>query len=163
MVGREVQLTEDELVGAALHELGHALGFAGHVSTPDSVMARTTDTVRRFGRDLRRGRGFSAPSLAALYAVPSGTVVGRVALAASSAALFDAVMKLAGSRGWQGPIVRAGDSAVSLSWHKSNAPIGSLTLGDYREGLASGLPLSFSKSSLEQWLSGPRSRASSMP
>ena len=163
MLGREVRLTEDELVGAALHELGHALGFSGHVATPDSVMALTTDTVRRFGRELRRGRGFSAPSLAALYAVPSGTVVGRVALAESSAALFDAVMKFADSRGWQGPIVRTGDSAVSFDWQASNAPIGSLTIRGYRESLASGQPLSFSKSSLERLLAGPGSGARSMP
>jgi hypothetical protein len=163
MLGREVRLTEDELVGAALHELGHALGFSGHVATPDSVMSKTTDWVRRFGRDLRRGGEFSAPSLVALYAVPSGTVVGRVALSESSAALFDAVMQLALSQNWQGPIVRAGERAVSLNWQKSNAPIGSLTIRDYRESLGSGQPLSFSKSSLEGLLSRPVSRPRSVP
>ena len=163
MLGREVRLTEDELVGAALHELGHALGFSGHVATPGSVMSRTTDSVRRFGRNLRRAGEFDAPSLVALYAVPSGTVVGRVDLAESSAALFDAVMKLADRQGWQGPIVRAGDSAVSLNWQKSNAPIGSLTIRDYRERLGSGQPLSFSKSSLEGLLPRPVSRARSVP
>lgn len=153
MLGREVKLTEDEFVGAALHELGHALGFSGHVATQDSVMTRTTHSVRRFGRRLRQGGGFSAPSLAALYAVPSGTVVGSAALADSSAALFRAAMKLASSQKWQGPIVRAGESTVTLSWHKSNSQMGSLAIRDYRESLRSERPLSFSASSLARVLS----------
>jgi len=57
MLGREIMLNVDELVGVALHELGHALGFPGHVATPDSVMTKTTDTVRRFGRRAERNRG----------------------------------------------------------------------------------------------------------
>lgn len=156
-VGREIPLTADELVGATLHELGHALGFSGHVATPNSVMAKATSSVRRFGRLLRRGGGFAAPSLAALYRVPSGTIVGSVALSNASVALFDDAMQLAARRSWQGPIVQVGDSVASLSWHQSNSRKGSLVIRGFPEALRSGQPLAFAASSLEHLLTEAQS------
>jgi hypothetical protein len=148
ILGREVLLHADELVGVALHELGHALGFPGHVATLDSVMTKSTDTVRRFGRRLRAGRGFAAPSLAALYALPSGTVVGSVELSEAAIALFAAAGELARSRDWQGPFVRVGERSANLNWRSRGSPVGTLEVRSYREGLRSGRPLSFSASPL---------------
>lgn len=147
-LGHEVLLNADELVGVALHELGHALGFPGHVATLDSVMTKSTDTVRRFGRRLRAGRGFAAPSLAALYALPSGTVVGSVELSEEAIARFAAAEELARSRDWQGPFVRVGERSAHLNWRSRGSPVGILEVRSYREGLRSGRPLSFSVSPL---------------
>ncbi len=154
MLGREVALGEDELVGVVLHELGHALGFPGHVATPDSVMAESTDTVRRFGRRLRAGRGFAAPSLAALYALPSGTVVGRRGISAEQAALFTTAVELARSRDWHGPFVRVGERHANLNWRVGGRPAGTLEVRGYREALRLGQPLFFSTSPFERALRG---------
>jgi hypothetical protein len=144
MLGHEILLSGDQLVGAALHELGHALGFPGHVATPNSVMAKSTDTIRRFGRRLREGDGFAAPSLATLYALPSGIVVGSASLSDGQKALFDATAKLARSRGWQGPFVRVGDHSANLNWRDRGAMVRSLDIRSYLAVLRSGQPLTFS-------------------
>jgi len=152
MLGREIMLNMDELVGVALHELGHALGFPGHVATPDSVMTKTTDTVRRFGRRLLAGDGFAAPSLVALYALPSGTVVGSAPLEEGAMAAFDAAKALAESRSWRGPFIRVGESRANLNWRSGGSVVASLEVRDYFEGLRTGTPLSFSEIPFERAL-----------
>ena len=152
MLGQEVMLSVDELVGAALHELGHALGFPGHVATSSSVMAKSTDTVRRFGRRLLSEGRFAAPSLAALYALPSGTVVGRAQMSKEEIALFDAARLFAQSRNWRGPFVRVGERSANFHWLSGKSPAGRLEVRSYRASLESGAPFLFSASPLEREL-----------
>lgn len=150
MLGHEIMLGVDELVGVALHELGHALGFSGHVATPDSVMSKSTDTVRRFGRRLLAGDGFAAPSLAALYALSSGTVVGSAPVGEEEMAVFEAAKAFAESRNWRGPFVRVGESSANLNWRSGGSVVASLEVRDYYESLRSGTPLAFSAAPFER-------------
>jgi hypothetical protein len=152
MLGQEIMLSVDQLVGVTLHEVGHALGFSGHVATTNSVMSRSTDTVRRFGGRLLAGHGFAAPSLAALYALPSGTVVGSVQVEEGDLALFEAAKDFAAGREWSGPFVRVGESSANLGWRSAGSLIGTLELRDYHETLKSGAPLSFSPGPFERAL-----------
>lgn len=151
-IGQEIPLTVDQLIGAMLHEMGHALGFPGHVSTLNSVMTRTTDTVVRFGRRLRRDGEFSAPSLAALYALRSGTRVGSAEIAAGQRALFRSATTWAQRRNLQGPFVRVGEYSANLNWRDRGVVVGSLEIRRYLDSLHRGRPLFFSKSPLRRTL-----------
>lgn len=152
MVGREVSLTQDELVGTALHELGHALGFPGHLATLDGVMTKSTDTVRRVGRELREGRGFRSPTLAALYALPNGTLVGQVDFAPGESAVFDRAMRRAEGSGWPGPIIRVGEEHAAIHWHDGAGRRRTLRMPGYHEMLRTRQPLRFASGRLESSL-----------
>ena len=108
-LGRRVPLSDAELAGSALHELGHALGFQGHVRVGASAMRRPVDEARRAGRRLLAGEAFRDSALGALYAVPSGVVVGRVALPAGRTQPVDRLLALARSGALVGPLARMGD------------------------------------------------------
>ena len=108
-LGRRVELSEAELAGSALHELGHALGFQGHVRAGSSAMRRQVDEARRAGGRLLAGEAFRDAALSALYAVPSGAVVRRVALPVGRTQPVDRLLALASSGALVGPLVRMGD------------------------------------------------------
>ncbi len=108
-LGRRVALSDAELAGSALHELGHALGFQGHVRVGSSVMRFQVDSVRSAGRRLLAGEPFQDAALSALYAVPSGVVVGRLPLPPGRTQPIDRLLALARSGALVGPIARMGD------------------------------------------------------
>ena len=146
MIGRAIPMNEDERVGSVLHEIGHALGFAGHVGTLDSVMASATDTVRRFGRRVRNGESFEDPSLSALYALPNGVRVGRAQVSARFRTDWAAAQHAASRRGWRGPFVRVGQRNAQLHWRHAGRIVGRLFIDDYVAGLRAGARLDFSDS-----------------
>jgi len=115
-VGEPVPYTEAELAGAALHELGHALGFPGHVARGDSIMVRQVEVIARHGEAVLAGRSFSDANLAALYALPSGSVVGRRRVDAGGLAMLWRVAETTRQGGWQGPFVRVGERSAQLHW-----------------------------------------------
>lgn len=105
--GQWVALSDDELLAAMLHELGHALGFPGHVASGNSIMLAERAIVRRIARSVAQGGALPAPELAALYRLPSGVRVGRLALDPAqqrTLATFDAQ-----TQGLEGPFTRVGD------------------------------------------------------
>ena len=108
-LGRRVPLSDAELAGSALHELGHALGFQGHVRVGESAMRFQVDAVRRAGRRLLAGEPFEDASVRALYAVPSGAVVARQRLVSGRTQPIDRLFALARSGELLGPIARMGD------------------------------------------------------
>jgi hypothetical protein len=118
-VGHEVILSQAELVGSALHELGHALGFQGHVRRRGSVMVREVYEVRRAGRRVLAGERFADPALRALYAVPSGSVVRRIAVEKRRSRAVDRLWRIARARGFSGPTVRVGEGESRIAWRDS--------------------------------------------
>jgi len=107
---------DPRLVGTALHELGHALGFQGHPRRGDSIMVNDAERRLRTGERVLKGKRFRDATLAALYAVPSGTVLARRALPAGRTEPIDRLLAVAASAGWRGPFLRAGDTEGLVSW-----------------------------------------------
>lgn len=114
--GRERPLAPEERLGTLLHELGHALGFQGHPRRADPLLEAAPEAVRRLGRRAARGEPLSSRGLAALYAAPSGRVLGRWRVETWRSAPVDALAAQARDAGWTGPYLRAGDRAARISW-----------------------------------------------
>lgn len=111
-LGRWISLEDDELLGAALHELGHALGYSAHPLLGVSIMQRTTDEVRKMGGRVAAGKSLVDPNLEALYSLPSGVIVGEVRLSPEPMrrlARFEAGARRAGL---VGPYSRVGDKSA---------------------------------------------------
>jgi hypothetical protein len=109
VLGREIALDDDELLGAVLHEMGHALGYSGHPVQGHSIMQRTTDEVRKIGVRVASGAPLVAPNLRALYALPSGVVIGHIPLPSASARFLEHFDANAKRVGFRGPYSRVGD------------------------------------------------------
>lgn len=133
LLGRQQQLSSTELLGAAVHELGHALGFAGHVARGASVMSShgQLDAVRRWGKRIERGEPLSAPTLAALYAAPSGAWVGWLPLERGQLDPVRAVAALATAVGMRGPWVRVGEVSSRMLWRDERARSAAVVVLDW--------------------------------
>jgi hypothetical protein len=136
MIGKVVALSEAEWVGAAIHELGHALGFQGHVRSGPGPMVRNVEEVRAIGRRVLRGEPLSAPSLRALYSLPSGTLLRRDSLAAGRTRELDRLDALARERGYRGPFLRVGDVSALIDWREPGGRVVGLWLPALRDALA---------------------------
>ncbi len=170
-LGRRVELSPAELAGSALHELGHALGFQGHVRIGSSVMRRQVDEARRAGRRLLAGAVFSDPALSALYAVPSGSVVGRLALPHGRTRPVDRLLALARAGALVGPIARMGDLEGQILFRSEGGAAYAIWLRGVAAALA-GHPEAFEvlpgpraarRLSLRSRPAGPRARAQPAP
>jgi hypothetical protein len=113
-LGRSAELAPADLAGTALHELGHALGFQGHVRSGASAMRYQVDATRRAGRRLLAGEAFRDETLRALYSVPSGAVVGRLTLPTGRTRPVDRLLALARTGALAGPVARMGDREGEL-------------------------------------------------
>jgi len=109
-------VSSEELAGIALHELGHALGFQGHVRGGDVPMVRNAETLRRLGQRILRGGSIRSPGLRALYAHPTGHELQRTPVSQWRTGRVDRLAALAPELGWQGPFLRAGDASASVFW-----------------------------------------------
>jgi len=72
--------------------------------------------VRRVARRVLRGERFEAPTLRALYALPSGTVLQRIAVGSDRTRIVDRLAERAQARAWPGPFVRVGDLDGFVFW-----------------------------------------------
>jgi hypothetical protein len=117
--GERLEPSLGELTGAALHELGHALGFQGHTSTGSSIMTREWERVAALGERVAGGGRFDAPTLRALYTVPSGTVVRRVSVSPWRTDLLDRMAIVAQREGLAGAYVRVGDRFGRIFWRSA--------------------------------------------
>ncbi|NNL85757.1 MAG: hypothetical protein HKP27_08900 [Myxococcales bacterium] len=109
-------MSAEEFAGAAVHEIGHALGFQGHTTRRGAVMSRDLSVTRRLGARIVAGDSFGAPELVALYAVPSGHVLREVPVEAWRTDLIDRMDGLADEAGLTGPFSRVGDAAARIFW-----------------------------------------------
>jgi hypothetical protein len=131
-LGRQVEHSQAEFLGSALHELGHALGFQGHVRVGRSVMVKETDQVERAGVSRDKDRAFSDATLRALYALPSGTVVRRIPAMAYQTAPVDRMAALARKHDFSGPFVRVGDVNGGLLWRDPSGTRFAVRVDDVR-------------------------------
>jgi len=121
LIDQEVAHSEVEMLGALLHELGHALGYQGHTRKGGTVMVRTTNVVRRRGRAVRSGEIFRDTAVEALYHAPNGAVLGRTPLPEGATAPVDHIADVAAERRLSGPLLRTGDESSRLAWR---SPLG---------------------------------------
>ena len=129
--GHAVPLEDDELLGAILHELGHALGFSGHVASGRSIMVKDTDQVRQIARKVAEGQPLPAPELVALYGLPSGVSVGTRSLSGPSRQAFVALAEEADRRSWQGPYSRTGDRKARFFYRGQSGKTHGLTVENW--------------------------------
>ena len=99
-------------------------------------MSSRPGEVRRLARRVLAGRPLEAPTLVALYSVPSGSVVGRLALPEARLSSFVELRARAHARGLLGPYVRVGDESARLLWRRSKGEAaGSLIVRSWRRVL----------------------------
>jgi hypothetical protein len=106
--GRLQRAEDAAWVGALLHELGHALGFSGHVATGRSLLVRDQGILRTLGREVLRGDPLVDPTLAALYRLAPGQSLGERQLSAPGRKWTEAILALDRRR------TAAGNARVAL-------------------------------------------------
>ena len=99
-----------------LHELGHALGFQGHVARGRTLMLARESEVLDRARRVTASAPVDDAGLRALYALPSGAIAARVALSPAQTLPADRLQALAEERGLAGPFARMGDRSGQLWW-----------------------------------------------
>ncbi len=151
-LGREMALDDDQLLGAALHELGHALGYSGHPVQGASIMQRTTDEVRKIGARVASGAPFIDPNLRALYALPTGVVVGRIPLGPDSARLIARFDANARKVDFDGPFSRVGDTRTRYFYRGDQGTAYALTATHWRPGGAQKAEIVFQANAAAQVL-----------
>jgi len=118
--GRVQQLSQAELAGTALHELGHALGFQGHVRRGRVAMAATPETLRALGARVLARKPIPSGPVAALYARPSGSLLHRSSVPAWRTDLVDRMARVAEREGLDGPFARVGDVSARVFWRDAS-------------------------------------------
>jgi hypothetical protein len=114
--GQARALSPEELTGALLHELAHALGVAGHAASGDELLSASPEALLRVGRRALAGEKSVSPALAALYARPSGERLARASVEAWRTRDLDRLAKLAAAHALDGPYLRAGEVAGRIFW-----------------------------------------------
>jgi hypothetical protein len=86
-------------------------------------MVRNLEQVRDIGRDVLAGERFRDDTLAALYRVPSGSVVARAPLPPGRSAPVDRLAERAGREGDGGLWLRMGDAEGRVALALPSAPL----------------------------------------
>jgi hypothetical protein len=114
--GRERALSAEERAGALVHELGHALGVAGHAPGADDALSASSAAVRSAGARALAGEPVASATLAALYARAPGEVLAAARAEEWRTAELDRLARLAESNALDGPYLRAADATGRIFW-----------------------------------------------
>lgn len=138
--------TAEEWVGALMHELGHALGFAGHVALGDSILVRDETKLRAAGRRALAGQTVAARSLEALYLLEPGERLGIRRVREQDVGWLHAIEQLVRKRSLEGRnsmslFASVGDDQARLVWRLPDGrPLG-VRFPYWRRELKSGAAL----------------------
>jgi len=113
-----VPVSAEDWTGALMHELGHALGFQGHLRNGPSILVRDQSALRRAGRDALAGDAWRDETLEALYRLEPGRVLGRRSLSKESQRWVRAAEQRAAGkdRPHTGPRAKVGDRHGQIEW-----------------------------------------------
>ncbi len=114
--GRERTLSAEESAGTLVHELGHALGVAGHAPSADDPLCATPEAARRAGARALAGETLASASLAALYARPPGEILATARVEAWRTAELDRLARLSRTNQLDGPYLRAAEQVGRIFW-----------------------------------------------
>lgn len=118
-LGKMRPLGRDAWLGSWVHEVGHALGYQGHLRRGDDPMRLEPDFQRFVGQRLMAAEPVVSGALQTLYARPSGSLLGSARLPPQRTADLDEIHAIAQQAGVEGPLLRAGDRAARLYWEDS--------------------------------------------
>jgi hypothetical protein len=114
--GRERALSAEELAGALVHELGHALGVAGHAPGADDPLSAAPAAARRAGVRALAGEPVASAALSALYARAPGELLAAAQAEEWRTAELDRFARLAAANALDGPYLRAAEAAGRIFW-----------------------------------------------
>jgi len=143
VVGGFQEATAEEWVGAFMHELGHALGFAGHAAMGSTSLVRDQMVLRQMGRRALEDESRPDTTLGSLYALAPGQRLGTRALRAESVDWLRALGALQEARAQKGqdPIgifASAGDREARLVWRYADGSRLEIRFPAWRSELRSG-------------------------
>jgi hypothetical protein len=120
-----VPVSPEDWTGAFMHELGHALGFQGHLRSGSSILVRDQTVLRRAGRAALAGKPWRDETLEALYRLEPGRVLGRRSLSVESQGWVRAVQRRAGGRDGPhgGPLAKVGDRHGEIEWANGSGEV----------------------------------------
>ena len=138
-----VPVDAEDWTGALMHELGHALGFQGHLRAGASILVRDQSVLRRAGRDALAGRPWRDETLEALYRLEPGRVLGRRSLSVESRRWVRAAegrVDQVDQKGARvvGPLAKVGDRHAELEWSQEEGDVLRLHLPFWSRQLRAG-------------------------
>jgi hypothetical protein len=120
-VGEPVAVLPEEWMGALAHEIGHALGFQGHVRGQRSLMSLDQTHLRSIGRDVLAGKAVDVSLLEGLYGLDAGQTLGRRSLSAGTLAWLRRIEAASAGRRRR-HFVRVGDRSAEWEWRIEGGP-----------------------------------------
>jgi hypothetical protein len=146
MTNQVREASAEEWVGALMHELAHALGFAGHAGAGDSILVRDETRIRALGRLALRGDAVPEETLEALYRLRPGQRLGMRRVKAGNLSWLHAIQGLDRDRSARGsPSVgifsSVGDQEARIVWRYADGSQLGVRLPHWRSELRSGAPI----------------------
>jgi hypothetical protein len=147
MSGQVREASEEEWVGALMHELAHSLGFAGHVAAGDSILVRDERKIRAAGRRALVGgivgEVVADETLEALYRLRPGQLLGTRTIRAEDLPWLRSIRELDRVRSGMGrPLVgmfaSVGDREARIVWRYSDGSQLGIRLPHWQSELRSG-------------------------
>lgn len=132
-----VAISAEDWTGALMHELGHALGFQGHLRAGHSILIRDESELRRAGRAALAGELWRDETLAALYRIAPGRRLGWRSSTAESRRWLAAIEAAIGPQR-SGPRARVGDRHAQLEWRSEEGAVLRLHLPFWSRQLRAG-------------------------